>query len=42
MRSWSARSRRDDPRRPACLLRITPAKITSWDFRKLESLPGRS
>jgi hypothetical protein len=23
-------------------LRITPAKITSWDFRKLESLPGRS
>lgn len=23
-------------------LRITPAKITSWDFRKLENLPGRS
>ena len=23
-------------------LRITPAKITSWDFRKLESLPPRS
>ena len=23
-------------------LRITPAKITSWDFRKLASLPGRS
>ena len=22
-------------------LRITPAKITSWDFRKLESLPPR-
>ena len=22
-------------------LRIIPAKITSWDFRKLESLPGR-
>ena len=22
--------------------RITPAKITSWDFRKLTSLPGRS
>ena len=22
-------------------LRITPAKITSWDFRKLASLPGR-
>ena len=23
-------------------LRITPAKITSWDFRKLASLPGRN
>jgi hypothetical protein len=23
-------------------LRITPGKITSWDFRKLASLPGRS
>jgi hypothetical protein len=22
-------------------LRITPAKITSWDFRKLASLPAR-
>jgi hypothetical protein len=22
-------------------LRITPAKITSWDFRKLATLPGR-
>ena len=22
-------------------LRITPAKITSWDFRKLSTLPGR-
>ena len=23
-------------------LRITPTKITSWDFRKLATLPGRS
>ena len=23
-------------------LRVTPGKITSWDFRKLASLPGRS
>jgi len=23
-------------------LRITPDKITSWDFRKLASLPARS